>query len=101
MRCGVLPIRIETWRFKGEDVGERICIYCNMGEVEDELHFVIHCPKYQHLRENVIRYVEQYNTNFLTMNVNEQFNLIIKDYPRQVAKYVKNVMNIKRLISHI
>ncbi len=54
--------------------------------------------KYEHLRENLIRYVEQYDTNFLTMNVDDQFNLIIKDYPRQVVKYVKNAINIRRLI---
>ncbi len=58
-------------------------------------------PKYEHLRENLIRYVEQYDTNFLTINVDDQFNLIIKDYPRQVVKYVKNAINIRRLISHI
>ncbi len=32
--------------------------------------------KYEHFRETLIRYVEQYGTNYLIINVNGQFNAI-------------------------
>ena len=28
----------------------RLCKLCNLGQVEDEYHFAMICPKYQHLR---------------------------------------------------
>ena len=40
-RCGVLPLRVETGRFVGEQVSERLCKLCNRGCVEDETHFLL------------------------------------------------------------
>ncbi len=34
---------------------------------------------------------------FLAINGNEQFNFIIKKYPRQIANYAKNTKKIRRL----
>lgn len=38
-RCGIIPIRIETGRFQGEPIEERICVFCSNRNVEDEFHF--------------------------------------------------------------
>ncbi len=43
--------------------------------------------KYKHLRENLIRYVEQYGTNYLTINVNGQFNFIINESVRNANEH--------------
>lgn len=40
-RCGVSPIGIETGRFRGEEVNDRLCIICSVEAIEDELHFFI------------------------------------------------------------
>lgn len=40
-RCGVSPIRIETGRFRGEEVNDRLCIICSVEAIEDEFHFFI------------------------------------------------------------
>jgi hypothetical protein len=29
LRCGILPLRIETGRFRAEKVEDRLCIFCN------------------------------------------------------------------------
>ena len=34
---------------------ERICTYCNTGQVEDEYHFILECPLYMHLRRKFIQ----------------------------------------------
>ena len=47
LRCGILPLRIETGRFLNEKYEERICKFCNTSKVEDESHFVFECPFYK------------------------------------------------------
>ncbi len=44
-------------------------------------------PKYEHFRENLFRYVEQYGTNNLTINVNGQFNFMIKEYVKNANEH--------------
>ena len=49
-------LRIETGRFQRHShipASERFCKLCNTGEVEDEFHFLIRCPLYKALRENL------------------------------------------------
>lgn len=44
-RCGILPLTIETGRYHGEPVEERICTFCKNG-MENEVHCLFHCPLY-------------------------------------------------------
>lgn len=53
LRFGVLPLRIETGRFVNLVVEERLCPVCDLGVVEDEIHFILHCPLYTNLRTNL------------------------------------------------
>ncbi len=50
LRCGVLPLKIETGRFNAIDRENRICEFCSLNEVEDEQHFVCRCTLYNDLR---------------------------------------------------
>ena len=43
LRCGILPLRIETGRYIDEPVQSRTCLFCNCSEMETETHFVIVC----------------------------------------------------------
>ena len=47
-RSGVLPLRIETGRFIGEALNQRLCWLCNTDAVEDE--FLFECALYNNLR---------------------------------------------------
>ena len=51
-RLGVLPIRIETGRYERpvKSAIERICTQCNQQVPEDEVHFLLHCPKHDAIR---------------------------------------------------
>ncbi len=42
-RMGVLHLAIETDRFKSIPVEERVCVLCNMNDMEDDIFFV-HVP---------------------------------------------------------
>ncbi|MEW8544944.1 MAG: reverse transcriptase family protein [Candidatus Thiodiazotropha sp.] len=50
LRCSVHSLRVETGRHNNIPYEERLCILCNRHAVEDELHFVLFCPAYSHLR---------------------------------------------------
>ena len=46
-RLGILPLKIETGRFTKIQIIDRKCNFCPE-LVEDEHHFLLHCPKYIH-----------------------------------------------------
>ena len=37
-RMGILPLNVETGRFRRQELNERICNICNTGSVECEMH---------------------------------------------------------------
>ena len=45
-RSGILPLRVETGRFRNEPLSLRKCTFYDQESVEDEFHFIFHCPKY-------------------------------------------------------
>ena len=49
LRCGSLPLNIETGRYKNVPLELRTCILCNTHKIEDEVHFTIDCPFYEDL----------------------------------------------------
>jgi hypothetical protein len=81
-RCGILPIRIEVGRFKGEDVSERICEFCDLGKIEDEYHFLIECCKYNDARDALFGFISEREFSFTSKLSSEKFVHIIKEYPR-------------------
>ena len=44
IKCGVLPLRVETGRFKNTPRELRTCQICEEGVVETEYHFLFECP---------------------------------------------------------
>ena len=50
MRISSHKLAIETGRHHGLDPLERICKLCDTSSIENELHFLIHCPAYSALR---------------------------------------------------
>ena len=52
LRCGILPLRIETGRFVGESPDERLCKLCNGPAIEDEKHFLLNCSFFNDIRNH-------------------------------------------------
>ena len=52
-RCGILPLRIETGRYSGEKVEERVCDFCTSNATEYEKHFLLNCSHYTDIRAEV------------------------------------------------
>lgn len=50
LRTGILPLALETGRFTQTSEEDRLCGLCELGEVENEIHFVLYCPVYDDFR---------------------------------------------------
>ena len=48
-------LNVEKGRYKNLPRNERKCSFCNMGEMEDEFHFVLVCPAFLDIREKYIK----------------------------------------------
>ena len=76
LRCGVLPLAIETGRFTRKDISERKCIICNSGAIEDEQHFICNCTLYDDFRINFFNDAEKCMPGFLLRNEEDKFTYI-------------------------
>ena len=50
LRCGVLPLKLETGRYLNIPRDLRLCVLCSANSIESEVHFLLHCFKYQEIR---------------------------------------------------
>ena len=57
-------LEIETGRFNGIHRDDRHCKICSTPVVEDEFHFLLCCPQYEHVRRKHTGYILRPNTNY-------------------------------------
>ena len=94
LRLGILPLRIETGRFRRESIEERKCYNCT-NEIEDETHFLLYCPKYNSCREHLFENIINSMPVFRDSNDIEKLNILMNDFPRQTAKFINGAYNIR------
>ena len=86
-RCGILPIRIETGRYVGEQLEMRTCRFCDRNEVENETHFLLNCDFYNNIRQSV--FYEQFDDpEFAYLSSVNRLSFLIHNHPRKLAKYL-------------
>jgi hypothetical protein len=56
LRTGILPLRVETGRYIGEPVEQRICKLCQTNVVEDERNFILYCNLYDDIKHHYYHY---------------------------------------------
>ena len=87
---GILPLRIETGRFRNLPVEERVCEICGNGDIEDEKHFVCGCQEYQDLRNMLYSKATDKKNEFPNMDTNAKFNYLVSDMWRDVATFIND-----------
>ena len=55
--CANLPLRVETGRYRNIPRDRRLCTHCDLGAVEDEIHFVTECSLYDDNRRDLMNYI--------------------------------------------
>lgn len=63
LRSGTNKLRIDYGRREQLTEMERVCLHCSMNEVENEVHFVIFCPKYAVLRSKLYQKILEISIN--------------------------------------
>lgn len=104
---GILPLRIETGRFKKvKDTSsgnmrtlyshERLCEMCTLGEPEDEIHFLCTCELYLNYRDILFRSAIEENTNFILYNKTEQFVWLVTNMWKHVITFLVHAWELRK-----
>ena len=94
IRSGTLPINIEVGRFRQIDIENRLCSFCDLGVIEDEIHFVTICPLYDDCR--ALMYSKISDNDFFQYSNEEKFIFLIKNKWKLLAKYMKAAWDIRK-----
>ena len=85
MRSGILPLEIETGRWKGTELFNRVCQLCSAGCVEDEAHFLFTCDFHKDERQS---FAHEFPLNLSTLSTSEKFIILIQENMLAFAKYL-------------
>ena len=108
-RTGVLPLCIETGcyhltkdpkskTYRKLNVEERTCLVCNINSVEDEIHFLCHCPMYEEQIKLLFSKITQVYKDFLNMSNVEQLSLIFNNFEKPLIVYLYDSWNNRKKI---
>ena len=91
LRYGILQIQLETGRYNNEARENRLCRICNRGEIEDQFHFVFHCPAYNDRREHFMNLMSDRAPEWINMSETDKFVLLFKNHPRAFGRFIKDL----------
>ena len=94
LRCGILPLRLETGRYQNINVEMRTCQLCNNGDVEDEMHFLFACDKYSGRRQQFYNVIN--DREFDNMNNVDKLRTCIDKYVYLFSKYLKDIYCLRK-----
>ena len=94
-RCGILPLEIEFGRYRNEELSNRICRLCSSA-IEDEIHFLCECPKYNDLRNNLYTNASKYNPLFIHKDNFEKFVYLMSNCHKAVSLYLSRAIPRRR-----
>ena len=65
-------IALETGRYQNVPYEERLCIICNLGNIEDEFHCFMSCSAYNYLRSQLFNVISNLDPIFSTLSLHQQ-----------------------------
>ena len=100
-RLGTLNLRIETGRYVRPRLPpeERFCLICNNGDVEDEIHFLLNCQRYEQARQNLYTHIVDINS-FMELSNEEKLIKLLNDASlvKQTAKFITSSFDLRSTI---
>ena len=88
---------IEKGRHKGLDKTIRFWPFC-LDEVEDEIHFLIKCPLYGHLRAHVLDLMFAKYINVEVIPENDLFSYLMSLSSIQVGKLIYKAFEVRNFL---
>ena len=95
-RFGILPLNIETGRFRNQALDERLCTLCEFNEIEDESHFLFQCSLYDELRNEWVSHIVNKTANFLELDKINKFKVIFDIHHRITAKFILRCFQLRK-----
>ena len=105
-RLGVLPLAIETGRYKltKDKVGnwrrqtpeERICPVCNLNTIENETHFLIDCVQYKDIRDEMFRKININDIQFRNNSSEEKLIYLMENCNKSASDFIFKAWQIRR-----
>ena len=95
VRLGVLQLRIEIGRYERpkKPAEQRICQQCSLNQVEDELHFVLRCPRHGFMRDTLLSQVS--NESFGAYSEIEKLKFLLNssDIVKNTSQFIINAFD--------
>ena len=102
MRISAHNLAVEKGRYTGIPRQSMICKVCNTGSIENEQHFLLECPAYKLLQEDLILKLEKLGINvpthiclnnrqYLYGLLNSKNNIIVK----LMIKFIRYLLNMR------
>ena len=97
-RLGVNDLEIEKGRYKRHPVPKelRLCKLCRniqIQAIEDEKHFLLHCPMYNTLRYDLYRNIATKQSNLLDLKDNEKFVWLLSQEDTDCSQWLSKFIN--------
>ncbi len=97
-RYGILPLEIETGRYKNLKREQRLCTICNCGAIEDQIHFAFYCSAYEEIRDEFIETCKDRMIGWHVLTDIGRVAILFKDQPRLFGKYIKKIFMHRKSI---
>lgn len=92
-------LAIESGRYFGIKLEDRICKLCTSDTVEDEKHFLVDCTHYNEVRDEFYRVLKQNSDSFQTLSKEHKFIWIMMSRTppivKALTKYITKAMAIR------
>ena len=90
MKCGILPLEVETYHFYSIPEENRKCHLFDLGGVEKEMHFLFFSPLYDNLKYNLFLKMSAECPDFFPMSDECRLQYLFTDKVFHLAQFVLN-----------
>ncbi len=90
-RYDILPLEVETGRYKNLAREQRQCTICNNGSIEDQIHFAFKCHVYNDVRSEFVNVCKERIVGWDILTDTGKLTLLFQDQPRLFGKYIKKI----------
>ena len=72
-----------------------MCVLCDLGVVEDEFHFVFHCPLYNNLRNSLFEKMQDKNPDLFWMSECYMLSWLFNKEVFVLAKFIEKAWQLR------
>ena len=94
-RCGILPLEIEIGRYSNIPLENRICQVCDNDSIEDEIHFLCQCKKYDPIRNVLYMQAENVEPSFHSKDDIDKYVFLMSNLQKPVIRFICEAIQIR------